>query len=276
VHAPHGSRGGASARRDVPGLGLSELRLGGYFRFALAPADLLNLRKKGFSALSAYERVAYGNSLRAAFNRGVLPMKDATEAAALLANDSHQSVAGEPMGFVDEARDWLYGDPIALPWRATDDASSTRREKLGWQPGKGEDTDRTLLRPSVLSFLAFTARDPVVRAERRSAVSHSSATRRTARFTATRSTRTSPAWRSASWGKRPTRLCGTPFAPSSPRRKTRAPLAPHRRARVGQEPRARAAVRQLTVDPLLRATETLAPLGARCGVKRAARRRGAG
>ncbi len=37
--------------------------------------------------------------------------------------------------------------------------------KLGWQPGKGEDVDRTELRPSILSFLAFTARDPAVRAE---------------------------------------------------------------------------------------------------------------
>ena len=237
----------------------------GYFRFALAPADLLNLRKKGFSALSAYERVAYGNSLRAAFNRGVLPMKDATEAAALLANDSHQSVAGEPMGFVDEARDWLYGDPI----RASVESYGRRLfhaegEKLGWQPGKGEDTDRTLLRPSVLSFLAFTARDPVVRAE---------AKKRGLAFLgykkdgAIHRDAVDPNLAGVALG-----VVGEE-ADQALWDSVRAQLAktedPELRWLLidvlvsAKSPELVPAVRQLTVDPLLRATETLAPLGSK-------------
>jgi alanyl aminopeptidase len=88
------------------------------------------------------------------------------EAAALLASDPHRDVADEPMGFVEQARDWLYEDPM----RASVEAYGRQLfhaeyEKLGWVAQKGEDADRTQLRSSVISFLAFTARDPAVRAE---------------------------------------------------------------------------------------------------------------
>ncbi len=93
-------------------------------------------------------------------------MKDAIEAAAPLATDSHREVAGEPMGFVGSAHDWLYGDPL----RAKVEAYGRKLfekpfHKLGWTRAKDEDGDTTQLRSSVLGFLAFTARDPAVRAE---------------------------------------------------------------------------------------------------------------
>ncbi|MGO8996187.1 MAG: M1 family metallopeptidase [Polyangiaceae bacterium] len=138
----------------------------GYFRFALAPADLLKLRKKGFSSLTTRDRVAYGNSLRAAYNRAALPAKDVIEAAALLVSDPHRSVADEPMTFLREARDWLYDGPLRASVESySKDLYHPELQKLGWQAGKGEDPDRVQLRSAVLSFLAFTARDPAVRAE---------------------------------------------------------------------------------------------------------------
>jgi alanyl aminopeptidase len=140
----------------------------GYFRFALAPADLLKLRKAGFSALSTRERVAYGNSLRAAFNRAAVPMKDVIEAANLLASDPHRSVADEPMGMIGQAYDWLYDDPLRKSVESyADRLFKPEGQKLGWQPGKTDDPDRIQLRGAVLGFLAFTARDPAVRAEAR-------------------------------------------------------------------------------------------------------------
>lgn len=143
----------------------------GYFRFALAPADLARLRKKGFATLSARERVAYGNSLRAAFNRGALPMKDIIEAADVLASDPHPSVAREPMGMIGQAHEWLYEDPL----RASVEAYAGKLfraeyQKLGWSAGRAkaekvEDPERVELRGSVIGLMAFTARDPIVRAE---------------------------------------------------------------------------------------------------------------
>jgi alanyl aminopeptidase len=138
----------------------------GYFRFALAPTDLAKLRRAGFSSLGTRERVAYGNSLRAAFNRAALPMKDVIAAADLLANDPHRSVAGEPMGMLGQAYDWLYDDPLrASVERHADRVFEPVGRKLGWTAGKNDDPDRIQLRGSVLGFLAFTGRDATVRAE---------------------------------------------------------------------------------------------------------------
>ncbi len=142
----------------------------GYFRFALAQPDLVKLRKAGFASLSTRERVAYANSLRAAFNRGVLPMKDVIEAAAVLATDPHRVIAEEPMGPVQEARDWLYDD---APVRASVESYArglfhAEFQKLGWGDkagAKNEDAEKVQLRGRIASFLAFTAQDPAVRAE---------------------------------------------------------------------------------------------------------------
>ena len=138
----------------------------GYFRFALAPTDLRNLRKKGFSALNTRERVAYANSLRAAYNRGALPMKDVMEAAAVLASDSHRSVAIEPMAFIEDADEWLHDDPLRVSVeRYASNLFHAEGVKLGWQRAKSDDADRIELRSAILAFLATTARDPAVRAE---------------------------------------------------------------------------------------------------------------
>ena len=138
----------------------------GYFRFGLDAKDLGKLQAKGFATLSGRERVALGNSLRAAFGRGTLAMKNVIEAAAPFAADPHRDVAGEAMGFVSTARDWLEGDAL-LPAVEAYGQKLFRDpfHKVGWDRAKDEDGDRTQLRSSMLSFLAFTARDPAVRAE---------------------------------------------------------------------------------------------------------------
>ncbi len=104
--------------------------------------------------------------MRAAFNRGVLPMKDVIEAAAVFATDPHRSVADEPMSFIGQAYDWLYDDALrGSVERYGRTLFHSVAQKLGWRAGKDDDADRVELRAQVLSFLAFTARDPGVRAE---------------------------------------------------------------------------------------------------------------
>jgi alanyl aminopeptidase len=138
----------------------------GYFRLSLAPADLAALRTKGLASLGRRDRVAYGNSLRAAYNRASLPAKDVLLAAIPLASDPHREIAREPMDLIGEAREWLAGDP--LRGKVEDFARSlfeAEGSKLGWQAAKDEDQHRTKLRAQVLSFLAMTGRSPSVRAE---------------------------------------------------------------------------------------------------------------
>jgi alanyl aminopeptidase len=138
----------------------------GYFRFAMAPADLAALRKTNLAGLSTREKIAYGNGLRAAFNRATTPAKEVIAAEAPLARDSHPEVAHEPMGFISMAHDWLYADPLRPKVEAYGRSLyDTTAKGLGWEPAKGEDEDRAVLRQSVMSFLATTARDASVRAE---------------------------------------------------------------------------------------------------------------
>ncbi len=138
----------------------------GYFRFALAPGNLARLRASGFSRLTAHERVALGNSVRAALGRGALPVGDALDAEVPLASDPHPNVAAEPMGILRQARQWLYRDPLrtAVELYARDLFRASSRQ-LGWTRATGDDGDRVELRARVLGFLARTAEDPATRAE---------------------------------------------------------------------------------------------------------------
>jgi alanyl aminopeptidase len=142
----------------------------GYYRFSLASADLDKLRKGGVAALKTREKIAFGNSLRAGYNRGTVPFADALGAASTLAGDENAQVAGESMGYVSSAREWFTKDPKDAPLRAKVEAYgrslyAKAYAHLGWTRAKGEDDDAMTLRQSVISFLAFTARDPAVRAE---------------------------------------------------------------------------------------------------------------
>ncbi len=138
----------------------------GYFRFALASADLAKLTAKGVASLSVREKTAYANSLRAAYNRNALPMREILPAAAVLANDPHPSIALEPLGFVQQARGWLYQDKLrGNVERYAGKLYKGVFDKLGWTAAKDEDNQRKELRPALISALCFTAREPSVRAE---------------------------------------------------------------------------------------------------------------
>jgi len=67
---------------------------------------------------------------------------------------------------VETVRDWLYFDPRKAQVEAYGRGLfAPVYAKLGWDAGKADDGDRIQLRGSVIGFLAATARDPKVRAE---------------------------------------------------------------------------------------------------------------
>jgi alanyl aminopeptidase len=139
----------------------------GYYRFALAAQDLTALRAHGISRLSTRERVAYATSLRSAYARATTPMKDIFAAVAPLAGDGDPAVAEEPMGYVAQARDWLFDDATLREKVEAygRDLYAPIARKLGWVARKGELDETRTLRASVLAFLALTAQDKTVRAE---------------------------------------------------------------------------------------------------------------
>jgi len=140
----------------------------GYYRFALASADLAKLRASGIGALDAHEKIAFGNSLRAGFNHGSTPFGEVILAATPLFSDPEWRVAGELAGYVDVARDWLIADPVRPRIEAyARKAGAGVFTKLGWSKKKGEPSAAVELRRAMLEFLVSTGRDPVARAEAR-------------------------------------------------------------------------------------------------------------
>jgi cytosol alanyl aminopeptidase len=139
----------------------------GYYRWSLGPEDSKKLAQ-GLGALNERERMSVGNSLTAAFARGVTPAADVLSAVAPLARDSSSAVASTPMEMLASVGRWLEGDPLHERVRAyAGELYGPAFRALGWQPKKGEAEApaRTVLRRSVIEFLALTARDGAVRRE---------------------------------------------------------------------------------------------------------------
>jgi alanyl aminopeptidase len=140
----------------------------GYYRFALDRTDLANLRNKGVAALDTRERMALGNSLRAAFSHGTTPYGEVLQAAMTLASDPDRHVAEEPTGLVSTAWDWLHDDALRPRIEAFARKLMTPQlDKLGWTRRPGEPETAMDLRGHVLGFLSEVGRHPGVRAEAR-------------------------------------------------------------------------------------------------------------
>ena len=139
----------------------------GYYGFTLAPDDLKKLRTLGLPKLSWRERIAYETSITLGYKSAATSFTDAILAAAPLAADPHPDVSEEAMGFVARATDWFHDEPALLASVERYGAKLYKPiyKRLGWEPKKGEDPEVTELRSSVISFLAFTAKDKDVRAE---------------------------------------------------------------------------------------------------------------
>ena len=140
----------------------------GYFRFALAPADLAKLTKKGLPLLSVREKLAVADSVWAAYSRGTTPAADVLAALEPFAKDAHPMLATEPLGMVTQAREWLFTDPLREKVEAYGrKLYEPAFAELGYAApkGKGEDDERSILRAQIVWFLATTARHPALRKE---------------------------------------------------------------------------------------------------------------
>ena len=137
----------------------------GYYRFALAPKDLAALQTNGLAKLTPREKIALGNSLRAAFAHGSTSFADTLRAAIELEKDPSPDVAGEAAGFFELGRSWLFREKA----RSAVEASARKVyapvfATLGWA-GPKKDADSVRRRVEVISTLAEEGNDPAIRAE---------------------------------------------------------------------------------------------------------------
>jgi alanyl aminopeptidase len=159
--------GGASG--ECPKWAFANADGAGYYRLSFTAEELQGFAKAGtarFAAFSTREKMAFGASARGAYSRGVAPYKDVLDAVASFAKEPEPTVAEDPMSYLNEARSWLYDDPL----RPRVEAYTARLygpvfAKLGWTSAASDDDERRALRGAVLSYLALTGRDAAVRKE---------------------------------------------------------------------------------------------------------------
>ncbi len=138
----------------------------GYYRSALAPADLDRLRRGGLARLDAAEKAALAGSVRAAQRAGRLSYGEAMEVLAELGRDPHPAVAPLPMPAVAHAHRDLV--PAAARPAVEAFARALYRpalDRLGWVPRSGESFEDRRYRAELVRLLVRTARDPAATRE---------------------------------------------------------------------------------------------------------------
>ncbi len=140
----------------------------GYYRFTLPPDEVDRLMSRGWSRLTARERLSVAGNLSAAFDAATLDTGAVFGTFDRVAADDAMGVATEPMGLVAFARDHLL-EEAQLPAlsRFATGLYAARARRLGWGPRRGrtEPGETGLLRAQIVTFLAWTARDARTRSE---------------------------------------------------------------------------------------------------------------
>jgi alanyl aminopeptidase len=137
----------------------------GYYRFMMTGADRKRLQP-ALGMLTTRERIALGDSVRAAYARGTLGIEDVLDVAVPFARDPQPEVARTAMGPLESAREWLHGDVLAAHVEAyARDLYQPVYQSLGWTRRATDDDARVELRGDVIALLGHTGRDPGVRAE---------------------------------------------------------------------------------------------------------------
>ncbi len=149
-----------------PGWLLPNAGAAGYYRWALAPADLSKLRASGLARLDPLERVSVVNNLVTAQRAGALGYADAAAALLELARDRDAEVAAATLAPLLHARRDLVGGAA----RSSFDALARRLfrpalDRLGWARRPGEAPPDTRARGRLVQFLALEVRDPDARRE---------------------------------------------------------------------------------------------------------------
>lgn len=113
----------------------------GYYRWSL-PAEQLKPLAAQLKTLSAGERIAFANALRASVWAGTLSFADAVSAAAPLARDPESKVANTPLGFYGFAWAELV-EEAARPkvWQAIVEAYRPVLDEVKLVPPKGKMED---------------------------------------------------------------------------------------------------------------------------------------
>ena len=141
-------------------------RAAGYYRFTLGDAEFAALLDPGFSALEAGERLSLLSNTAASARAGQRSLEQLMLVTRKVIKEPERELVQSALGVLAHVRDALIGD-AELPGyrRLMQELVLPRQKQLGLFPGAEEDGESKLLRPALVSALAFEARDPRSRQE---------------------------------------------------------------------------------------------------------------
>jgi aminopeptidase N len=139
-------------------------RAAGYYRWSLADNDYAGLLEQGYAALDPSERLALLSNTEAAAHAGTRSFEELMATTKRLAKEPERELVQAALGVLGDVRDALLDTP-ELPGyrRLVQELISSRQKQLGLFPTAKEDGEAKLLRPTLVSTLAFEARDAALR-----------------------------------------------------------------------------------------------------------------
>jgi alanyl aminopeptidase len=141
-------------------------RAAGYYRFTLGDAEFAKLLDPGFSALDAGERLSLLSNTEASARAGQRTLEQLMLVTRKVIKEPERELVQSALGVLVRIRDALIGDAELPAYRRlVQELVLPRQKQLGLFSAAEEDGESKLLRPALVSALAFEARDPSSRRE---------------------------------------------------------------------------------------------------------------
>jgi alanyl aminopeptidase len=141
-------------------------RAAGYYRWSVGDAEFAALLESGFSALDAGERLSLLSNADAAARAGQRSFEQLMLVTRKVIREPERELVQAALGVLVRVRDALVGDAELPAYRRlVQELILPRQKQLGLFPAAKEDGEAKLLRPALVSALAFEARDPGLRQE---------------------------------------------------------------------------------------------------------------
>jgi alanyl aminopeptidase len=138
----------------------------GYYRWSLGEAEFATLLESGFSALDAGERLSLLSNAEAAARAGQMAFDPLMMVVRKLIREPERELVQSALGVLGRVRDALVTDAELPAYRRLlQELALPRHKQLGLFPASKEDGEAKLLRPALVSALAFGARDASLRQE---------------------------------------------------------------------------------------------------------------
>jgi cytosol alanyl aminopeptidase len=141
-------------------------RAAGYYRWSVGDAQFTALLESGFAALDPGERLSLLSNTEAGARAGQRSFEQLMSVTRKVIREPERELVQSALGVLARVREALVGDAELPAYRRLlEELILPRQKQLGLFPAAKEDGEAKLLRPALISALAFEARHASLRQE---------------------------------------------------------------------------------------------------------------